>query len=139
MGGVRKEESAWEGQGWKRRRREGKANAPETLIVLGVSVELVDRVPDGLHRAAVGEALEEGAELGRRLLEVVVVADGAGRAARLTRRLLRLNLVVLGAVEEEVDRLLVVLVALVLDDDLLQAVDEAVATLLRELVVEVVL
>ena len=113
--------------------------AAELAVVLRVGVDLVDRVPDGLHRGAVGEALEEGAQLVRRLLEVVVVADRRGVAAALLAGLLGLDLVVLGAVEEEVDRLLVVLVALVLDDDLLEAVDEPVATLLGELVVEVVL
>jgi hypothetical protein len=119
--------------------RKGKGSAPELAVVLSVGVDLVDSLEDRVERLAVGEALEEGLKLVPRLLEVVVVLDRSGGSTGLLAGGLSLDLVVLSLVEEEVDGLLVVLVLLVLDDNLLEAVDETVATLLGELVVEVVL
>ena len=135
----------------------------ELRVVVGVGVERVDSVKDGVHRAAVGEALEERLELGVGLLEGRVLGDGADRVAALVGEVLRMALVGVGLVEEEVDGVVVVVVLgkgergrrvnilaragetdsrrlkthlLALDDDLLEPVDELLAALLRELLVE---
>jgi hypothetical protein len=82
----------------------------ELRVVVGVGVERVDGVKHGVHRAAVGEALEERLELGVGLLEGRVLGDGADRVAALVGEVLRVALVGVGLVEEEVDGVVVVVV-----------------------------
>jgi len=84
----------------------------EFRVVLRVGVKLVDGVEDSLHRSAVGESLEESAELVLSALVVGVVANRSNSSSGLLAGLLRLNLVVFGLVHEEFDSLLVILVAL---------------------------
>lgn len=81
------------------------SNSRELLVVLGVGVELVDGVKDGLTRLSVGEALEEGAKLSLGRAEVVIVANVAELASRLSGGIGGNLLVVLGPVEEELDGL----------------------------------
>lgn len=113
--------------------------APQRRVVLRVDVDLVDGVEDGLHRGAVGEALEQGAELGLGLLEGRVGPDVGTLVGAIAGDAFGVDLVRLEEAEEGLDGVLVVAVALLLHDDLFEAVDEPVAALLRELFIGVVL
>lgn len=104
----------------------------ETLVLSGVSVHLVDGVPQGLHGLTVGEPLEESPKLERGLVVLRVIGDLGGRVDAVALDVLGVALVVFGLVEEEAHGLLVVLVLLAIDDDLLQSVDELLPSLLRE-------
>jgi len=81
-------------------------------IVLRIGVELVNSVEDTVHGGTVGESLEESSELVLSALVVGVVTNRSNGSSGLLAGLLSLNLVVFSLVHEELDSLLVILVAL---------------------------
>lgn len=112
---------------------------PEFGVFARVLVDLVDGIDDGLEGSAVGETFEERPELVLGFLVRRVGPEVASLVAGLPGDALGVTTVRFGETEEELDRVRVVAVPLLLDNDLLEPVDEPVAALLRELVLEVVL
>ncbi len=110
----------------------------ELGVVVGIGVELVNGINDGLSGSTVGEALDKTTESGLGSGNVALGTNVLGAVGGLVGDVGGVALVLLEEVEEVVHSILVVLVTLALNYDLLEAVIELVATLLRELLLQVV-
>lgn len=111
----------------------------ELGVVLGVGVDLVERIKHGLGATAVGETLDKATERALGGSDVTFATDPTGVLLDLTVDVGGVTLVLLERGEEVLHRVLVVAVTLAFDDDLLEAEDELVTTLLGELFLDVVL
>ena len=79
---------------------------------------------DVVEGLAVRKALEQGADLGEGLAESGVLAQGVVRLGALRRDVLSVADVLLEVSEEPADGLLVVVAALILDNDLRRRISE---------------
>lgn len=90
----------------------------EVVIVLGIGVENIDGIEDGLHGSVVGETLEEDSEGHLGVGVGWVGADIATLACTLSGDILCTALVVVELVDEEIDGVVEVIMLLLFSDDL---------------------
>lgn len=91
---------------------------PQTFVLLSIFPQGTRSVLDALHAPAVGESLEQRAELGGGLAEGGVAEDLGSLAGGVRAEVLAVADVGLEGVEEPGESLDVVLVLLAFDDDL---------------------
>lgn len=108
-------------------------------VIIGIAVDVVDSTHQVVSTSVVGETLDENLEVMLGLMQVGVLAGSFNTTDTLGSCVLSVAGVGLCEMEESVDGFSVVLVALDLDDHLLETPDSLLAAVLGHLLLEIVL
>jgi hypothetical protein len=108
--------------------------ALEIWVILGIIRKALGSIDDTVEGLAVGETFEESAKLGSGEVEGRIVGEVGASVLTSLRSVASMREVLFERVDEPSDRFLIVGMLLAFDNDLLEAVNELLTALLRELI-----